>query len=235
MGALPRLLLAVACLLLAVSPGVAREEIRSFTSNLVLAADGSVDVTEILDVNAEGNQIRRGIYRDIPVVMLDDDGVRVRPDLHVLTVMRGKLQEPFRTERMGDFIRIWIGDPDVLVLPGVHRYRINYTMTRMGRIFPDHDEVYWNATGNYWNFPILASIATVTLPDGARISDISGYTGEVGSTAQNVKLTQARGEPRHDPFDRRPGSRRGADLCRFVSKRHFGATVIPDTVFLLAR
>ncbi|WDR06513.1 DUF2207 domain-containing protein [Devosia rhodophyticola] len=187
---LPRLLLAIACLLLAVSPGLAREEIRSFTSNLVLAADGTVDVTEILDVNAEGNQIRRGIYRDIPVVMLDDDGVRVRPALHVLTVMRGKLQEPFRTERMGDFIRIWIGDPDVLVLPGVHRYRINYTMTRMGRFFPDHDEVYWNATGNYWNFPILASIATVTLPDGARISDISGYTGEVGSTAQNVKMTQ---------------------------------------------
>ena len=61
-------------------------------------------------------------------------------------------------------------------------------MTRMARAFDDHDELYWNATGNYWIFPILHASATVTLPDGAVISDLVGYTGDVGSTEQAVAI-----------------------------------------------
>lgn len=188
-----RLAAAILTLVVLALPAVAREEIRAFTSNLVLSTDGSVTVTEILDVNAEGIEIRRGIYRDIPVVMQDKDGTRVRPDLDVISVTRDQQPEPFRTERMGNFIRIWIGDPEVFLNRGVHRYAITYAMTRMGRFFADHDEIYWNATGNYWNFPILAAIATVNLPDGAVISDISGYTGPVGSNARDVTIAQKSG------------------------------------------
>ena len=36
-----------------------------------------------------------------------------------------------------------------------------------GRPFADHDEIYWNVTGNYWNFPIARANATITLPQGA--------------------------------------------------------------------
>jgi hypothetical protein len=185
-----RLLACLVAFLVLALPVAAREEIRTFASDVVLAADGSVDVIETIAVNAEGIDIRRGIYRDIPVVMLDDTGNRVRPSLDVLSVTRNGAPEPYRVERMGDFRRIWIGDPDVFLRPGVHRYVINYTMTRMGRYFSDHDELYWNATGNYWNFPILDAVATVTLPQGAVISDLSAYTGEVGSTQQAVTTTR---------------------------------------------
>ncbi|MEO5807156.1 DUF2207 domain-containing protein [Devosia sp.] len=177
-------------MLLLALPATASEEIRSFTSNLVLAADGSVAVTESLSVNVENIEIHHGIYRDIPVVMIDDQGNKVRPDLNVISVKRDTADEPFHTERMGNFIRIWIGDGDVWLDNGVINYEIKYTMNRMGRFFADHDEVYWNATGNYWNFPILESAATVQLPDGAVITDISGYTGAVGSKAQDVTITR---------------------------------------------
>jgi hypothetical protein len=169
-------------------PATAREEIRSFTSNVILNTDGSVHVTETIEVNAEGNEIRRGIYRDIPVVMLGSDGGKVRPDLEVTGVTRDGDQEMFRVERMGNFQRIWIGNPDYFLDYGVHRYIIRYTMTRMARAFEDHDELYWNATGNYWVFPILAAHATVKLPDGVVISDLVGYTGEAGSTEQAVSI-----------------------------------------------
>ena len=169
-------------------PATAREEIRSFTSDVILNTDGSVHVTETIEVNAEGNEIRRGIYRDIPVVMLGSDGGKVRPDLEVTGVTRDGDQEMFRVERMGNFQRIWIGNPDYFLDYGVHRYIIRYTMTRMARAFEDHDELYWNATGNYWVFPILAAHATVKLPDGAVISDLVGYTGEAGSTEQAVSI-----------------------------------------------
>lgn len=187
---MPRIFVLLFTILAFTFPALAREEIRVFSSDVVLKADGSVSVTETLEVNAEGDEIRRGIYRDIPVVMLDNEGRKLRPDLDVTNVTRDGRDEMFRLERMGNFQRIWIGNPDVYLDYGVHRYVISYTMTRMARSFPDHDELYWNATGNYWIFPILAARATVTLPDGAVISDLVGYTGVVGSTEQAVSIKQ---------------------------------------------
>ena len=42
---------------------------------------------------------------------------------------------------------------------------ITYTTGRQIRYFDDHDELYWNVTGNFWQFPILkASAIVITLP-----------------------------------------------------------------------
>lgn len=171
---------------LLILPATAREEIRVFNADMTVNTDASVTVTETLEVNAEGAEIRRGIYRDIPVILLGSNGAEVRPNLDVTTVTRDGEDETFRVERMGDFQRIWIGNPDIFLDSGVHTYAITYTMTRAARAFEDHDELYWNVTGNYWIFPILSARATVRLPDGAVISQLAGYTGPVGSTEQAV-------------------------------------------------
>lgn len=190
MNALGRLFLALAFALALALPVVAREEIRAFAADVTLRTDGSVRVIETIDVRAEGNQIRRGIYRDIPIVMLGPSGNKIRVGLEVASVNRDGLAEDFRVERMGNFQRIWIGSPDRFIAVGEHRYVITYVMERMARSFADHDELYWNATGNYWDFPILKSVARVTLPDGAVISDLSAYTGVAGSTEQAVTITR---------------------------------------------
>ncbi|WP_210184979.1 DUF2207 domain-containing protein [Devosia sp. YR412] len=176
--------------LLLVVPALAREEIAGLTSDVTLRTDGSVRVVEMIEVNAEGVEIRRGIYRDIPTVQLSISGQKIRSSLDVESVTRDGQDEPFRTERMGNFVRIWIGDSEQFISRGRHRYQITYTMDRMARSFEDHDELYWNATGNYWIFPIVKSSARVTLPDGAVISDMVGYTGPVGSTEQAVIITR---------------------------------------------
>jgi hypothetical protein len=172
--------------LLLALPVTAREEIRSFSADITVNTDASVAVTETISVNAEGNEIRRGIYRDIPVLLAGSNGAEIRPELDVTAVTRDGNEEMFRVERMGDFQRIWIGNPDEFISRGVHTYAITYTMTRAARPFAEHDELYWNVTGNYWIFPILSARATVRLPDGAIISDLVGYTGPVGSTEQAV-------------------------------------------------
>ena len=45
-------------------PAHAQERILAYDSTVVVADDGSLDVTERITVRAEGSQIRRGIYRD---------------------------------------------------------------------------------------------------------------------------------------------------------------------------
>jgi uncharacterized membrane protein YgcG len=189
-----RVLIALAAFVvsvLGVGAAAATETINSFTANIVLQSDGSVDVTEILDVNVEGIEIRRGIFRDIPTLLINEDNSRLRSNLKVVEVLRDGRTEPHTLESIGaGFTRIRIGNPDVFLTYGVHRYTIRYTMTRMARSFEDHDELYWNATGNYWNFPILNSVATITLPQGAVISNLVGYTGVVGSTEQALTITR---------------------------------------------
>ncbi|MET0435873.1 MAG: DUF2207 domain-containing protein [Devosia sp.] len=190
MNALGRLLLALGLVLALALPAAAREEIRAFAADVTLRTDGSVRVIETVDVRAEGNQIRRGIYRDIPIVLLGPSGNKIRVGLEVESVKRDGDAEDFRVERMGNFQRIWIGNSDRLIAVGEHRFVITYVMDRMARSFADHDELYWNATGNYWDFPILKSVARVTLPDGAVISELSAYTGVAGATEQAVTITR---------------------------------------------
>lgn len=185
-----RLLAALFFLLALAVPSLAREEIRAMASDVTLRADGSVLVVETIDIRAEGNRIRRGIYRDIPVTMLGDAGNKIRIDIDVRSVTRDGSPETFRVERMGDFRRIWIGDSANLLARGDHRYVVTYAMERMARPIEGGDELYWNATGNYWDFPILSAVARVSLPEGAVIDRLAAYTGAVGSSESAVTITR---------------------------------------------
>ncbi|GHA30321.1 hypothetical protein GCM10007989_27570 [Devosia pacifica] len=167
-----------------------REQIQQFHSDITLRPDASVEVVETIEVIALGRQIRRGIFRDVPLSMVDDDGNLMRSAIDVLSVTRDGEPENFRLERMQDVMRLWIGDPDVRIGTGAHRYVIRYTMDRMGRFFADYDEIYWNATGTYWDFFIENAEATVHLPDGAEILDTAGFVGPRGSTDQSVDITR---------------------------------------------
>ena len=53
-----------------------------------------------------------------------------------------------------------------LVIPtGPHEYVIRYRTTRQIGFFDDYDELYWNATGTGWTFPIDGAEARITLPE----------------------------------------------------------------------
>jgi hypothetical protein len=188
-GGWPLLLLLV--LVLFATPTFAREEIREFNSAVTVMRDGSLYVTETIAVNTEGLEIRHGIFRDVFTTLANPDGSRVRSTFTVVSITRDGRDEPYTTSRIANGVELKIDDPDVFLADGVHRYIIRYTMSRMVRFFPDHDEVYWNATGNYWKFPILSATATVKLPEGAVISDVAVYTGKPGSQAHEASAERA--------------------------------------------
>jgi len=181
---------ALVLVLFLVTGAGAVEEIRSFASKLVLSPTGTVDVTEFIEIQAEGDEIRRGILRDIPTVLLRPDGSLQRSNLKVISVRRDGQSEPFAVENLENGKRIRIGQADIFLDPGLYRYEIRYTMTRQARQFADMDELFWNVTGNFWNFPIRASVVTITLPAGAVILDTVGFTGRQGSEETNVAVTR---------------------------------------------
>jgi uncharacterized protein (TIGR04222 family) len=165
----------------------ADERILSFHSDVHVFADGMIEVTETIQVRAKGQQIRRGIYRDFPVEYEDRLGNKYEITVEPLAVMRNDLPESFHTVRNRQDIRTYFGDSNRYLAHGVHTYTYRYRANRMLGYFDEHDELYWNVTGNRWAFPIDKASATVTLgfdvPRDAIM--VEGYTGPLGSKAQD--------------------------------------------------
>ena len=178
-----------ATLLLLCLPAMAGadERILRFHSDIRVFDDGILEVTETITVRAEAQQIRRGIYRDFPVDYVDRLGNRYRVHFEPLGVYRDDRRESWHTVRSGRDVRVYFGRRDHFLERGEHTYRFRYRVSRMLGYFEQHDELYWNVTGNRWTFAIDRASATVYL-EFAVPSDtlrLDGYTGTYGSKAQD--------------------------------------------------
>lgn len=165
----------------------AEEVIRDYHADITVFPDASMEVTETITVNAEGDKIQRGIFRDFPLYAQDARGFRQKVDFELLSVERDGQYDNFHTENVTGGIRIYIGSADVFLRPGEYTYTITYRTGRQIRYFDDHDELYWNVTGNGWLFPIEKASATVSLPNDAAPTRTTFYTGPVGSKAQDAR------------------------------------------------
>ncbi len=175
----------IACLLLLALPLLAGadERILEFHSDITIRQDGWIEVTETIRVRAEGDRIRRGIYRDFPTEYFDKLGNRYVVDFQPFAVFRNDAREPFKIVEYRNGVRTYFGRSDHFIDHGVHTYRFRYRASRMLGFFEEHDELYWNVTGFDWAFPIDHGSATVRfdfdVPAGSIATE--GYTGPYGS------------------------------------------------------
>jgi uncharacterized membrane protein YgcG len=178
-----------ACIALAAIPHAHAdsERIISFQSDITVREDSVLQVTERIVVRSLGDSIKRGIYRDFPTTYRDRFGFNRIVGFEVASVLRDGQPENYRVESEGNGKRVYIGRVDVVLDPGVYQYSITYTTTRQIAFAGDHNELYWNVTGNNWSFPIGRAEARVRVPAGARdrILSAAGWTGPVGSIEQD--------------------------------------------------
>ncbi|HET9334985.1 MAG TPA: DUF2207 domain-containing protein, partial [Sphingomicrobium sp.] len=191
-----RRLLVVAVLWLATlllpAAASAEERILDYHSDIAVQPDSSLLVTETIIVRAEGNRIRRGIYRDFPTRYKGARGSQVRVGFELLGVTRNGAREPAATEPVSNGVRVRIGSQDVYLEPGEYRYSIRYRTTRQLGRFADFDELYWNVTGNGWVFPIDRVEARITLPSPAAFGQRAVYTGPQGASGKEARVISER-------------------------------------------
>lgn len=181
-------LLLIVCLL----PGLvsAQEVIEDFAVSLQVEADGNLLVTERITVRAEGRDIRRGIYRDLPVSYALPMGLEQSSPITLLGVTRDGDEEAVHSERNGAWVRFYLGSADTLLDPGRYRYELRYRVGRPLLHHTDTDELYWNVTGNGWIFPIRQASVDVRLPAGAHIGQLAAYTGAQGGQGQDFQIVE---------------------------------------------
>jgi uncharacterized membrane protein len=182
-----RLLLAAA-LLTAASAGAADRTlaIDDFNETVRVAVDGSIDVVETITATFTGSW--NGIYRTIPIEYRTPQGLNytLRLQIEEITDAAGA---PLRYEssRVRHYrkLKIWVpGAQDA-----TRTVRIHYRVANALRFFDEHDELYWNITGDEWDVPIRSVTASIDLPDGVSGIRTTAFRGEYGSTSRNEITT----------------------------------------------
>jgi len=179
-------------------PADGQERITHFLSDVHVARNGDLDVTETIQLVALGKEIRHGIQRDFPTSYTSRAGQRTTVGFDVVSVEQDGRPAAFTRIGLANGARIRIGDADTTLPIGEHRYVIRYRTTRQIAYGSTSDELYWNATGTGWTFPIDSAEARITLPAPARFGDRTTYTGPQGAVAHDAEVIAER--PGHIAF-----------------------------------
>jgi len=187
-----RLLILIGTLGIALAPlrvsAFEPERIEFFDSFIQVHSENRLTVTETIEVYAAGNEIKRGIYRDFPTRYQDRRGQTRQVGFEVLEVLRNDTPEPYHFKRRSNGIRLYIGHKNRRLPAGQHTYTIHFQTDRQIGFFKGFDELYWNATGNGWAFPIIQAQAIVELPPGADVIEFAAYTGPQGAQGRNFQV-----------------------------------------------
>ncbi|MGO8789236.1 MAG: DUF2207 domain-containing protein [Terriglobia bacterium] len=172
----------------------ATEQILSYDSDITVNLDSTLLVVESIKVLALGVKIQDGIYRDLPTRYHDRFGNPYSIHFEVQSLTRDAQPDSYHLEKASSGLRICMGKSNDLLAPGEHIYELTYTVDRAIGFFPDHDELYWNATGNGWIRPIQKVSVTLHLPKGIAQEAIllDAYTGQQGSAETDYSASADR-------------------------------------------
>ena len=167
-------------------PAAARElKIQKFSAEVFVQQDSALNVTETIDVNFIGSW--HGFYRSIPIEYVTPQGF----NYSLFVKFDGATDaagQPLKVEssRERHYLKwkIYVDDANDAVRTIVLHYRVANGL----KYFEDHDELYWNVTGDEWEVPIENASAQILLPPGITGIRALAFTGSYGSRAQNADV-----------------------------------------------
>lgn len=154
------------------------EVIKSFTSDIDLADEGSFVVTETILYDFEGVE-RHGIFRNINDSHAQESTSWYKNraiELELLSVTMDGSAASYVIEPY-DGLSVRIGDADTTI-SGVHEYIIKYKVDGAIAVYEDgRTEIYWNATGDEWLVPINSVKVNISAIKGTLLAQQACYGG----------------------------------------------------------
>lgn len=165
------------------------EQILSYQSEIVVHPDSTLLVNEQISVNAPGTGSERGIEREFPTRYQDHLGHSYEIHFVIISAERDGQREDYYLEKVPNGLRLEMSESRVP--PGPHTYDLTYAVNRELGFFSNHDELYWNVTGNGWALPIQEVSSTVHLPPGIARDAVflDAYTGPPGAVGSEFAGT----------------------------------------------
>ena len=159
--------------------------IEDFSVAIEVDESSTLEVTETIRLRFDGQW--NGIHRSIPVASRTPQGLTHHIGLHLqdVTDERGQRLKVERRRHGNDVdLKIYMPNAADAVRTVVIRYRVDHGL----RFFEDHDELYWNVTGDQWPYPIGAARVKVTLPERLVNVRANAFTGTAGSKERTASI-----------------------------------------------
>ena len=166
----------------------AQETINSFSATLDVNPDGSIEITETINVTTTGDVIKRGITRAITRNPIGE-GKTGKFDYDVQRVRRDGREIDFFFERNGRIKTIYLGSKNKTLDPGTYTYELTYTSDDQIYFLEGVDEVRWHLIDTDTKLPVKAADITVRFPGGTNVAQAACYAGREGSQDQNCDIT----------------------------------------------
>jgi uncharacterized membrane protein len=156
-----------------------------FDAQIQVRADGTIDVTETIEAEFTGSW--HGIYRTIPIEYTNPQGLNYTLFIEDVSATDDSGQKlKLEQDREGRYLKFKIYVP--AAEDATRTIVLHYRVLDAIRFFTDHDELYWNVTGDEWENPINLVTARIELPDGVAGLHAIAYTGIIGSRAQDAQV-----------------------------------------------
>ncbi|HSB16951.1 MAG TPA: DUF2207 domain-containing protein [Bryobacteraceae bacterium] len=162
--------------------------IEQFQADIQVLSSGELLVTETIRPRFTGSW--NGLKRDIPVEYRTPQGFNYTLLLELVSVTDEQLA-PLRFESYRDrhyrSFKIWLPGAQDTTKTLILTYKVSNGL----KYFEDHDELYWNVTGDEWDVPIESAAARILLPPGATGVKALAFSGAYGAREQqaDVRIT----------------------------------------------
>ncbi|HCQ31390.1 TPA: hypothetical protein DIU27_03345 [Candidatus Collierbacteria bacterium] len=172
-------------------PGVLAQEpteevITRFDSVIEINKDTSLTISEKIEYFTPVE--KHGIFRYIPEKYRREGMVYSNPISEIYVNDDEGKTLPFSISREKGNLTLKIGDPE-LTFSGSRIYNISYKVGHAILRQKDFDELYWDITGEGWQFPVLSSTVTVKSPFAAGGETVC-FVGPVGSVSSHCTISQ---------------------------------------------
>lgn len=163
--------------------------IKDFQSEIVVNADSTATITEMITADCGNLPNKHGIFRVLPTqYMAGGKAIKTPVELISITDFNG-LPYHYETSR-NQYALTWkIGDANRTV-QGVNYYKIIYKYKNVIQTDnPNFDQFYWNLLGNFWEIDIDSFNVTVKFPGSFEAKTLTIYSGTQGTlTNQQAQL-----------------------------------------------
>ena len=124
---------------------------QKFSAEIFVQPDSALDVTETIEADFIGAW--HGLYRTIPVEYVTPQGFNYTlfVKLEGATDAAGQTLK-VESSREGHYLKwkIYVDD----ATDAVRTITLHYRVSNGLKFFEDHDELYWNVTGDEWDVPL---------------------------------------------------------------------------------
>ena len=159
--------------------------IEQFQADIQVLPSGDLLVTETIRPRFTGSW--NGLKRDIPVEYRTPQGFNYTLLLDLVSAT-DEHQTPLKVDSFRDrhyrSFKVWLPGAQDTTKTLILTYRVANGL----RYFEDHDELYWNVTGDEWDVSIESAAARVLLPGKATGVNALAVIGAYGAREQQADV-----------------------------------------------